>query len=412
MYFCELPTKTIPKITIFTLLLKPLEEIFSSISTKIDIESGSKKLFFKDFTQKLLFGIIYQVDSLRNLALELQTNETCTHLGLNFTPFSTLKDGFSRFNRCHFQTLFKEVLTKTNLFKVPNFEELGLFEVIDGSLFPTLLQMNWTKYRENKNAFKLHLSFNLNKMIPVEFWIKEGNSCERSFFINVLTQGVTYIADRGYFSFELAQKVLEKKAFFILRLRANMIYQIENKLPISNENMPNCFKNLTDLIISFQNDPYLNKYRMVHFQVWDSHFYILTNRLDLSTLNIITLYAFRWQIELFFNFFKRTLNGIHLMNHSENGLQIQFYLMMTWAILELNFKQSCHALQNINTFFTALAKQKEEKSKEIISPSSWIKDIAQMLYPFWKISKNWLILLKNSITKIPDEHLFKCFATF
>jgi transposase len=331
---------------------------------------------------------------------------------LSFTPFSTLKDGFSRFDSCHFQTLFKEVLAKTNLFKVPNFEEIGLFQVIDGSLFPTLLQMNWTTYRENKNAFKLHLSFNLNKMIPTEFWLKEGNSSERNFFINVLAQGVTYIADRGYFSFELAQKVLEKKAFFILRLKENMIYQIENNLIVSNENMPDCFKNISDSIISFQNDTYLNKFRLVYFRVWDSHFYILTNRLDLSTLNIITLYAFRWQIELFFKLFKRTLNGIHLMNHSENGLQIHFYLMMTWAILELNFKQTCQALQNVNTFFSVLGKQKKEVIRKNISPSSWIKNIAEMLYPFWKISKNWLILLKNSITKIPDEYLFKCFATF
>ena len=59
---------------------------------------------------------------------------------------------------------------------------------------------------------RLHLSFNLNQMIPTEFWIKEGNSCERNFFINVIKEGITYIADRGYFSFELAHKVLEKKA--------------------------------------------------------------------------------------------------------------------------------------------------------------------------------------------------------
>ena len=146
-------TKTTTKITVFALLLKPLEEIFSSISTKIDQESGSKKLFFKDFTEKLFFGVIYGVNSLRNLSLELKTNELCSHLGFGYTPFSTLKDGFSRFDSCHFRTLYDAVLSKTKLFNVPNLEGLGLFQVIDGSLFPTLIQMNWTKYRENKNAF-------------------------------------------------------------------------------------------------------------------------------------------------------------------------------------------------------------------------------------------------------------------
>jgi hypothetical protein len=405
-------TKTTTKITVFALLLKPLEEIFSSISTKIDQESGSKKLFFKDFTEKLLFGVVYSVSSLRNLSLELQTNELCGRLGLSYTPFSTLKDGFSRFDSCHFRTLYDTVLSKTKLFNVPNLEGLGLFQVIDGSLFPTLIQMNWTKYRENKNAFKLHLSFNLNQMIPTEFWLKEGNSCERNFFINVLKEGITYIADRGYFSFELAHKILEKKAFFILRLKENMLYKIEKELPICYENMPDCFKNINDSVIIFQNDPHLNKYRYVYFKVWNSEFYLLTNRLDLSTLNIITLYAFRWQIELFFKFFKRTIKGIHLMNHSENGLQIHFYLMMTWAILELNFKQTCQALQTVNTFFSLVGKQKNISNERNISPSSWIKNIAKMFYPFWKISKNWLTLLKNSLIKIPDDNLFRSFATF
>jgi Transposase DDE domain len=77
----------------------------------------------------------------------------------------------------------------------------------------------------------------------------------------------------------------------------------------------------------FKNDLNQNIVRLVHFQVWDSCFMIVTNRFDLSTLNIIILYAYRWHIEsagvpVFFKYLKRTLNGIHLLNHSENGIEI------------------------------------------------------------------------------------------
>jgi len=51
-------------------------------------------LFFADFVRKLLFAYLEQVSSLRSLSVELQTNPKCLALGLGYTPFSTLKDGF------------------------------------------------------------------------------------------------------------------------------------------------------------------------------------------------------------------------------------------------------------------------------------------------------------------------------
>lgn len=396
---------------VFTLLLQPLANILATTSTKIDKESLSKKLFFNDFVNKLLFGIIYQCDSLRNLSLELSSNEICKDLGLSPTPFSTLKDGFSRFDSRHFKVIFEEVLTHLPIYKVPFLSEWGIFSVIDGSLFPTLLQMDWTKYKTKSNAFKMHMSFELNRMIPTEFLIKSGNSCERTNMITMLRSGVTYIADRGYFSFDLAQKIVEKTAFFILRLKENMVFTSENELFIDKINMPACFKNLTDKKGYFTNDPHKTALRIIEFQVWDSTFSITTNRFDLSTLQIIILYAYRWQIELFFKYIKRTLKSIHLMNHTENGVQIQFYLTMTLAILELNLKQTCQNLQNISTFF----QQIDIKSKEVLdfkglSPSNWIKNIAQPFYIFWKISKNWLIILKNSMTQVLDNQIIKKIA--
>ena len=80
-------------ITTFTTLLKPIEEQLSSMSAKIDLDSDSKKLLFKDFTKKLLFSFIYHVSSLRNLSTELQTNEVCKDLSLEYTFFQLLKMG-------------------------------------------------------------------------------------------------------------------------------------------------------------------------------------------------------------------------------------------------------------------------------------------------------------------------------
>jgi IS4 transposase len=79
----------------------------------------------------------------------------------------------------------------------------------------------------------------------------------------------------------------------------------------------------------------------VRFTIQGKQFAICTNRTDLNTLQIIVCYAYRWQIELMFKFLKRTMHGLHLFNQSENGVKIQFYCLLTLALLQLRLKQCC-----------------------------------------------------------------------
>jgi hypothetical protein len=353
--------------------------------------------------RKLIFGYVYQVSSLRNLSLELQSNAICRELGLDFTPFSTLKDGFSRFESRHFKQLFETVLQRTNLCKVPSLDELGVLQVIDGSLFPTLWQMSWTSYRKKKNAFKLHLSFELNRMIPTEFWIGKGNSSERTFLESVLQAGITYIADRGYCSFALADKVRQANAYFVFRGKDKLLYKVVEKLIVIGK-LPNCFKHVTDEIVIFSGDEKQNKIRLISFQVAGSYFRLMTNRYDLTTLNVIIIYAYRWQIELFFKFIKRSIKAIHLMNHSQNGVEIQFYMLMMVAILMLKLKQQCQELEKEEEKEAARQKNKQEDQQ---TPSEWIENIAKVFYKSWKISKNWLVVMKNSLAQVIDYQLIK-----
>lgn len=374
------------------------------MSPIIDQESLSQKLYFADFLRKLIFSYVYQTSSLRNLTIELKTNPVCPNLGLSPTPFSTFKDAFTRFKSQHFKQLFETLLEQVNLSKIPFIDELGLCRVIDGSLFPTLSSITWTNYRATKNAFKLHLSFELNRMIPTEFWVGSGNSNERKFLESVVQAEFTYIADRGYFSFGLADKVLKAEAFLVMRVKDNLLYEVVEKCVLELAELPRCFREVTDEIIIFTSDPNQNRLRLITFKVAGSYFRLVTNRFELSTLNVIILYAYRWQIELFFKFMKRTLKGIHLMNHSENGVEIQFYALMTTAVLMMKLKQDCQELGEVEK----KEEKKAEKSEQnLLNPSEWIKDIGKIFYKSWKISKNWLMVVKNSLTQVIDYELLK-----
>jgi len=235
--------------------------------------------------------------------------------------------------------------------------------------------MEWASYKKTKKAIRLHLSFELNRMLSVEFMGLKANSSERFFLFSILQQGVTYIADRGYFSFDLASRVESTKAFFILRIKNNLkiIQRVDLNIScLEGQTIPLCFKNITDQLIRFESDKHAKVYRLICFQVLQSQFMICTNRLGLTTLQIIILYAYRWQIEFFFKFIKRSLNGIHLFNHTENGVNIQFYILMITTLLQLRLKQFVTVVSNKNL---ETIQQRNWKMLKILNRFQLILDI-------------------------------------
>lgn len=413
--------------TTFEELLSPLNSFSEEQIKEIDEQSDSKELFFFDFTKKMLFAFVMNVSSLRQLITDLKTSEVCKQLGLSPTPYSTFRDGFTRFDAEYFAKLFQHIVRQTPWLKIDSLDELGVFRLVDGSVFPTLRSMDWAVYKKTKKAVRLHLSFDLNRMIPIDYIGLSANSSERKFLLNILEKGITYIADRGYFSFDLAAKIEATRAFFIFRIKNNLklgrVIEL-NPSCCQATQLPPCFEQLSDQIIRFENDENENVYRLICFVVLQSQFKICTNRLDLTTLQVIILYAFRWQIELFFKFIKRSLNGIHLFNNSENGVNIQFHLLMIAGILKLRLKQNVvsfvqeneqvdtineHPNTNEQNKNTSIDLQKVKNIAQITpnhlhQPSLWIKTLTIPLQKLWKIGAHWIRRLQNLITQPYDYH--------
>jgi len=97
---------------------------------------------------------------------------------------------------------------------------------------------------------------------------------------------------------------------------------------------------VTDTLVIFSGDPSKQTYRLVCFVALGEWYRITTNRLDLKTSEIIMLYAYRWQVELFFRCIKRTFNALHLWSHEADGIKIQFYIYLIVYVLLIHFKQT------------------------------------------------------------------------
>jgi len=391
-------------------VLSPVVPLIKEAAKSIKGDSETYKLSIFPFTINLLFAIIKGIKSIGLLVTETKTSPVAKAMDLVIASKSMYSEAFSRYSPEVYRKIFLQLLEMLDFMAIPEIKHLGRLLLVDGSLFPAIVSMQWADYKKTAKAIKLQLSFELNRMIPAEFMCTEGNYSERKFLKKILEKGVTYICDRGYICFNLFKEICEKKAFFIIRGKSVMDYKIVEYFAV---NIPAKFLGLLeevkDMKVVFTHDTNNLAYRIVTFTALGELYVLITNRFDLTTYEVIMLYAYRWQVELCFRFLKRTLNGIHLLCHDPKGIQIQFYLYMIGYLLLLSFKQKCEILNESN--------QPEKRSQEInhntdiannldydSNPKAerqyvcgLVSLLGEGLQKYWKIGIHWLTTVRNCL---------------
>ena len=325
----------------FEKIIEPVILLIKEEQNRLKNDEKLYKLSLYYFMVSLIYAVINKTQSIRLLITEIKTNPDLKKLGFVLASPSMYSEAFSRYKPEVFQRIFAKLIEIIEIKDIPEIRTLGRFILFDGSLFPAFKNMEWAKYTSQCQALKMHLAYELNRMIPVQFISSEANYSERKVFMELLEAGVTYITDRGYPAFDIFQQVTEKQAFFITRIRYNMRASIQTVLEVNIPESWNFYlSEVTDALVIFSGDKSKVTYRLVCFYVFGEWYRITTNRLDLKTSEIIILYAYRWQVELFFRCIKRTLDALHLWNHEPNGVKIQFYIYLIVYVLLIYFKQT------------------------------------------------------------------------
>ena len=409
--------------TVFEQLIEPVDKILREQDAGLP-RHHNQKLSYYDFSRLLLYFFISTPGSLKLfIVTQLNRGLLPAALHLHPVPYTTFLEGFERFPVYLFRDIFQHLLSTLPLKQIPELAALGTLYCIDGSLFPVINSMIWAEYTSKHRALKLHLCFELNRMIPVEFLVTAANGSERKALVEMLTSGVTYIADRGYMSFPVCHKVIQADAHFVFRVKAGLLYSVTKALPVElPEKVRVLFNNVSDELIQYTNDEFKHIYRLVSFSVSGEEFLILTDRCDLTTFQVIMLYAYRWQIELLFRFLKRTMNGIHLIKQDQRGVTIQFYVMLIVALLELRLKQLTADMSDGNdgklspdnknaeiagteeVGCSARSQQKCPNAEKSVSGRyHFLETIGKNLERFWKIGIHWLTALKSLLAEPFDR---------
>lgn len=138
-------------------------------------------------------------------------------------------------------------------------------------------------------------------------------------------KGAFYIFDKGYNDFDNLYKIQQIETTFVGRAKKNLNFkQISWKRRLSK----NVLSDSTIMFVVYKSSKeYPIPFRRVVYydQEQDRKFVFLTNSFEQSALIIAELYRNRWQVELFFKWFKQHLKIKKFWGTSENAIRIQIY---------------------------------------------------------------------------------------
>jgi len=194
--------------------------------------------------------------------------------------------------------------------------------------------MHWADYRKGSKKAKVHLGFDLNRSIPRKVFLSDGNGAERPFVSMILSPGQTGVTDRGYQAHDRFDQWQEEDKHFVSRIKA------VTKKTLLKGNEINPDSNIFYDAIVLLGTPGVNQtkkpVRLVGYTVNGTKYWVATSRYDLTAEQIALIYKLRWDIEIFFGWWKRHLRVYHLIARSEYGLMVQILSgLITYLLLAI-----------------------------------------------------------------------------
>jgi hypothetical protein len=229
----------------------------------------------------------------------------------------------------------------------------AILTIVDGTLLkalPKTIDALWGD--RNANAFKAHVQYELLKSIPVKFQLTDGRGNEKAVLAQNLEAGRFYVLDRGYAKYELLGQIIDAGSNFACRINDDSVFEIIEERPLDSDSLQAGISR--DMTVRLgcvsTRDNLKGAVRVIQLKATEQTQYsalglpykgrkppetmlICTDRLDLPADVIALIYKCRWQIEIFFRFFKHILGCRHLLSYCDNGIELQIYAAIIACLL-------------------------------------------------------------------------------
>jgi hypothetical protein len=214
----------------------------------------------------------------------------------------------------------------------------AVVKAVDGSVLPCLPSMAWALFRKQSDnrAAKMHVQFDVTRGIPDQIDVTPATESEKKTLRKRLSGSVLYLLDRGYIDYGLYQLIHEAGSCFIGRLRDDSTCKPTVTRPVSKEDRAVRVIADEEVVVgsSFTQGLLTAPARRITVEGADGeNVLLLTNLMQTPARDIAEAYRCRWQVELFFRWFKHILGCTHWISKSRSGLTLQVYAAILASLL-------------------------------------------------------------------------------
>jgi hypothetical protein len=217
----------------------------------------------------------------------------------------------------------------------------------DGTYLTTLADVAWA-LRRTKRDGKRQGQVRANVQLDVDTWLPQvvtvsgdDGESEPAAFAKDLLEGVLYVVDRNFLDFSFLSAVLAKDNDVVLRVRGNApAVRVRETLPLTARDVEAGVVADELVELTGRGAP-AGTFRRVTIITTARHgkpetVRLLTNLTgrDVVAAHVLgAAYRLRWQIELFFKWFKCFARMDHLLSTSRRGITTQLYIAVIGVLL-------------------------------------------------------------------------------
>lgn len=230
----------------------------------------------------------------------------------------------------------------------------GFFAIDSTTISLDLRRFSWSIPQKEWGGVKVHTMYDLLRKTPRMSLVTGHEERDQTFMSSYpFEPNCLYIMDKAYCKTSGLWKINQSRAYFIVRIKRNMVYDVKRSRPVTGNRV------LADEIICFTSRWALQGYpaelRMVTYYSPEKNdtFKFITNQMEIEAATLALLYLYRWEIEQFFKWIKQHLRITNFYGHSENAVIIQIYTafvsysLLALAANDVEFKGSLYEFSNL-----------------------------------------------------------------